>query len=166
MDYSKVCLFNVEKNTSTQGSTGSGLFGMFSGLFAKKDDQPDVPKAHLPSGSSFYFDPELKKWVNKNASSTSAEESKPAAPPILAKKPELTNPGGPPMGGGPPRNSKRGARSKYVDVINPNSAAEQVAPVNSFMPAAPQQTHSAKPMMVRCSNLAYPRESQLDTILC
>lgn len=42
------------------------------------DDKPKAVRAKLGEQSSFYYDKELKRWVNKNAP---AEDNKPAAPP-------------------------------------------------------------------------------------
>lgn len=55
--------------------------GWFGGWFGKKD--PNAPpgpiKAKLGEENSFYYDPELKKWVNKKGGG--AEASKPMATP-------------------------------------------------------------------------------------
>ncbi|MCJ1447538.1 MAG: vesicle coat component [Stictis urceolatum] len=101
-------------------SKGSGwLGGWFSkGNAPAPDSQPKAIKAKLGEQSSFYFDKELGKWVNKN-SSDSAAPSAPAPPPPRAPpsrqvstsslgangptgmKPPTSAPSGPPAGGPP-----------------------------------------------------------------
>ncbi len=74
---------------------GWGLGGWFSG--SKKESQdvgaaPNKPiKAKLGEASSFYYDPELKRWVNKKAGAED-QQAKSATPP-------------PPRAAGPPRTS-------------------------------------------------------------
>lgn len=114
---------------------------------------PAVTKAHLPTGSSFYYDNDLKKWVNKNATVSSTPAVVPAPPPKMASLNSVNRsvtPDGlrPPLPqsvqaiGAPPSINhskladKRGARSKYVDILNPNASVEHTAPVfATFVPS-------------------------------
>ncbi|PIL24083.1 hypothetical protein GSI_13834 [Ganoderma sinense ZZ0214-1] len=82
--------------------------GWLSRLWKRNDSSsPGAVKANLGEQSSFYFDKELGKWVNKNASAT---ETKPAAPPppprAQTASPSRSMGGGPPppspLAGGPP----------------------------------------------------------------
>ncbi|KAI8998549.1 Sec23-binding domain of Sec16-domain-containing protein [Trametes punicea] len=52
--------------------------GWLSRLWRRGESTPAPVKANLGEESSFYYDKELKRWVNKNATSDAA---KPAAPP-------------------------------------------------------------------------------------
>ncbi|KAI9741957.1 MAG: vesicle coat component [Cirrosporium novae-zelandiae] len=65
------------KRDSTQGDKK----GWFGSLFSKRNSQNGPIKAKLGEESSFYYDPDLKKWVNKKAgSSTPAPTSTPPPP--------------------------------------------------------------------------------------
>ncbi|KAG9324600.1 hypothetical protein KVV02_004094 [Mortierella alpina] len=115
----------------------------------KRELTPKPVKANLGEESSFYFDKEQKRWVNKKGGSESSSTSEalppppksgtPAAsaaassgpspvaggPPVMNRGPPSS--GGPvPPAGGPPgprpgagSTARRGARAKYVDVLNP-----------------------------------------------
>ncbi|KAF9985353.1 vesicle coat component [Mortierella antarctica] len=115
----------------------------------KRELTPKPVKANLGEESSFYFDKEQKRWVNKKGGSESSSTSEalppppksgtPAAPaaagsgpsPVAGGPPVMNR--GPPSSGGPvppaggppgPRpgagsTARRGARAKYVDVLNP-----------------------------------------------
>ncbi|KAL9591057.1 MAG: hypothetical protein Q9203_000158 [Teloschistes exilis] len=89
----------------------SGWFGGVGGWLGggKKDDanlnqeQPKAIKAKLGEESSFYYDKELKKWVNKRG-----------PPPAAAEAPKAPPPRGPPSravsaAGGPPTSASRTA---------------------------------------------------------
>lgn len=120
---------------------------------SKTDAAPAVTKAHLPAGSSFYYDNDLKKWVNKNAVASSTAEVMQAPPPkaassSVANRPLTYDESRPPLSistnaiAAPvlaqhnrPA-AKRGARSRYVDILNPNASAEQTAPAfTTFVPS-------------------------------
>ena len=64
--------------------------GWFGGWFGKKDPNagPGPIKAKLGEESSFYYDPDLKKWINKkggtDTSTPSAKPPPPRGPPIRA----------------------------------------------------------------------------------
>ncbi|KAJ3261579.1 vesicle coat component [Boothiomyces macroporosus] len=116
----------------------------------KEEPKKEVYKAHLPTGNPIVYDPVTKKWVKKDqlGKVETKEEAPPPPPPIVPSAPS-SDAGGPPpakfsespistpTGATPPisRSStkKRGARSKYVDIINPNSA-ESSPIVQSFVP--------------------------------
>lgn len=57
--------------------------GWFGGWFGKKDPNlaPGPIKAKLGEESSFYYDPELKKWVNKKGGASSSAPSATPPPP-------------------------------------------------------------------------------------
>ncbi|PCH38075.1 hypothetical protein WOLCODRAFT_161281 [Wolfiporia cocos MD-104 SS10] len=64
---------STEKPELKTASSGSWLSRLW-----KRESTPAPAKANLGEQTSFYYDKELKRWVNKN---TSAEAAKPTAPP-------------------------------------------------------------------------------------
>ncbi|KAI9669851.1 MAG: vesicle coat component [Caeruleum heppii] len=93
--------------------------GWFGGWFGKKDPNagPGPIKAKLGEQSSFYYDAELKKWVNKTGGSTQTTAT--ATPPPPKAPPQRANSTGP--SGRPPSASSS----------TPN--ASLAAPPNSMM---------------------------------
>jgi len=99
-----------ERKSSTSGASGDKK-GWFGGWFGGKKDpngglgqqQPGPIKAKLGEESSFYYDTELKKWVNKKDPKSAA--AGPAATPPPPRGSPLgrasSAPGGPPIGMGP-----------------------------------------------------------------
>ncbi|KAL4265213.1 Protein transport protein sec16 [Pleurotus pulmonarius] len=71
-----------------EGQTGSWF--SLSRLW-KKSDAPGPIKANLGEETSFYYDPETKRWVNKKAGAESAP--KPAAPPPPPSRAQTASPG-------------------------------------------------------------------------
>lgn len=87
------------------------------------DDKPKAVRAKLGEQSSFYYDKELKRWVNKNAP---AEDNKPAAPPPPPKslggsssisRPSSSTPGLP---SGPPSTSSTPVSGPPSAVLTPS----------------------------------------------
>ncbi|KAH0542409.1 hypothetical protein FGG08_003164 [Glutinoglossum americanum] len=78
-----------------QETYGEKKPGWFSGWFGKKDpNSPAGPiKAKLGEESSFYYDPEQKRWVNKKAGATTPA---PAATPPPPRGPTPRSSSGPP----------------------------------------------------------------------
>ncbi|KAL8802905.1 MAG: hypothetical protein Q9182_003521 [Xanthomendoza sp. 2 TL-2023] len=80
----------------------SGWFGGVGGwLGGKKDDdlssqEPKAIKAKLGEESSFYYDKELKKWVNKKGPAPAASEATKAPPPRGPPSRAVSGAGGPP----------------------------------------------------------------------
>lgn len=124
---------------------------MFGSKSETSAEAAAAPKAHLPSGSSFYYDKDLKKWVNKVAGPSSGHEKVLEPPPIIASP-------GPPASSAPaagahpgkisnravPSSSARSARSRYVDVMNPGVVSESQPVATPFM--QPKQNNA--PTMV------------------
>ncbi|KAL8674352.1 MAG: hypothetical protein Q9168_001212 [Polycauliona sp. 1 TL-2023] len=83
----------------------SGWFGGVGGWLGsgKKDDdlsssqEPKAIKAKLGEESSFYYDKELKKWVNKKGPAPTASETSKAPPPRGPPSRAVSAAGGPPM---------------------------------------------------------------------
>ena len=94
--------------------------GWFGGWFAGKKDPnaPTVHKAKLGEENSFYYDPDLKRWVNKKAPASNAGSSAGTPPPPKAMSRPAAAPTSapvqgmmPPPGLGPPSRSATPARS-------------------------------------------------------
>ncbi|KAI0374994.1 hypothetical protein BV20DRAFT_1041167 [Pilatotrama ljubarskyi] len=97
----------------------SASSGWLSRLWKRNETTPAPVKANLGEESSFYYDKELKRWVNKNSA---AEAAKPAPPPPPARA-QTASPGrslGPmPPGSpvGPP--PARPATAHPIDITEP-----------------------------------------------
>ncbi|KAL8791465.1 MAG: hypothetical protein Q9213_000082 [Squamulea squamosa] len=86
---------NKPKKSSWFGGVGGWLGG-------KKDDnlssqEPKAIKAKLGEESSFYYDKELKKWVNKKSPTPAASEASKPPPPRGPPSRAVSGAGGPPM---------------------------------------------------------------------
>ncbi|ORZ30157.1 hypothetical protein BCR44DRAFT_1329700 [Catenaria anguillulae PL171] len=87
------------------GGSSSGIFGIVKSVFGrkKKDGAPGPVKANLGEESTFYFDKELGRWINKNdPSSASMTTSKPPPPPPARTGSAPPGGGAPPHGGSAP----------------------------------------------------------------
>ncbi|KAK6091834.1 hypothetical protein MT418_007686 [Batrachochytrium dendrobatidis] len=149
-------------------------FGSMFGRPSKPDDKDSATQAFLPSGNALVFDKDLKKWVTKGGEPVGGPEKQLAPPPIkhMAETgaptemkpamgaPTLGSAETPPGPMGPTLNSKpstgslgasrRSARSRYVDVINPNAAKESVPAINLALPTRfgmPSEQSQPKIMM-------------------
>ena len=114
--------------------SGSWL-GRLLGTRSSNDKEPKAKKAHLGEETSFYYDKELKRWVNKKAGDDGKAAAAPLPPPPKARKdPSEAGSAGPPgrkeppaggapapKGDGPPARGsgagkKRAAKARYVVV--------------------------------------------------
>ncbi|KAH7310017.1 Sec23-binding domain of Sec16-domain-containing protein [Rhexocercosporidium sp. MPI-PUGE-AT-0058] len=108
---------------------GWGLGGWFGG--AKKESQdmsanPNKPiRAKLGEASSFYYDPELKRWVNKKAGAEDAQAKSATPPPPRAAGPPRT--ASAPMNMGPPA-SVTGAGGPPTSTPRPIPSAMNMGP--------------------------------------
>lgn len=99
---------DAARQAKGHGSKESGSW--FGGWFGKKDPNaaPGPIKAKLGEESSFYFDKDLNKWVNKKGGADSASASAPTPPPPKAGPGPGGSSSGPPSrvasgsAGGPP----------------------------------------------------------------
>ncbi|GAB7340737.1 hypothetical protein MBLNU457_7116t1 [Dothideomycetes sp. NU457] len=93
--------------------------GWFGGWFGKKegDEAPKAVRAKLGEQSSFYFDKDLNKWVNKKGGTEETTASPTPPPPKGVASRAVSGAGGPPSGppsrvvsglGGPPPMSRPG----------------------------------------------------------
>ncbi|KAJ1969183.1 hypothetical protein H4R35_006211, partial [Dimargaris xerosporica] len=84
--------------STTDGSnaSGGGLFGfgMIKNLFGSSAKSTDggksAVKANLGEGVSFYYDPEQKRWVNKNAKAEDQAANTPPPPPPMGGRRSFT----------------------------------------------------------------------------
>ncbi|KAL8820785.1 MAG: hypothetical protein Q9223_001069 [Gallowayella weberi] len=121
----------------------SGWFGGVGGwLGGKKDDdlssqEPKAIKAKLGEESSFYYDKELKKWVNKKGPAPAASEATKAPPPRGPPSRAVSGAGGPPRPPSPERS---------IPPVPPLPPTERgTPPVNASQPMAPAQNLSHPP---------------------
>lgn len=82
--------------------------GWISRLWGGKSSTPAPVKANLGEETSFYYDKELKRWVNKKAGATAAPATPPPPPPrAQTASPSLARPAAstppPPLPAGPPK---------------------------------------------------------------
>lgn len=155
----------------------SGLWSSITSMLpfggGSKDKEETAKKAHLPEGSSFVYDPELKKWVNKKVAPVAGKDdlvpppivpSSVSANPSAAKIAETPNSAPSPLPGQIENPSvsdsgtkssekgnlskKRSARSKYVDVMNPNASADAASAVPQFGIIPPLQQSTSQPKMM------------------
>ncbi|KAJ3121220.1 hypothetical protein HK098_003897 [Nowakowskiella sp. JEL0407] len=132
------------EKAETPKSTYSSLIGMIPGigLFGKKTPEGDLGKeppkvANLGEKNKFYFDEKLGRWVNGNAGAEAAQVATPPPPPTTPMDSPLSTPqlsGSSPMSRRGPAN-RRGARNKYVDIMNPDGVSKSTeALARSFLP--------------------------------
>lgn len=98
----------AEADAARDKAAADGKKGWLSGWWGKKD--PSMPtsgpiKAKLGEENSFYYDEDLKKWVNKKGGPESAAASAPTPPPPRAASRVAS---GPPMSSGPPSRASSG----------------------------------------------------------
>ncbi|KAG1715700.1 hypothetical protein ID866_1463 [Astraeus odoratus] len=91
-----------ESQPASQATSGGSWFSRFW----KRSETPGPIRANLGEETSFYYDNELKRWVNKKAGAEAAQPSAPPPPPSRAQTASPTHaarrlptggPGGPPL---------------------------------------------------------------------
>lgn len=134
-----------EEEEKKKQAAASGGSGWFKGWFGGKKDpngQSGGPiKAKLGEESSFYYDPDLKRWINKKAAAE--EQAAPKGPPIPPKR--LTNPPSRPSSAVPPPQTPTSAgphKSFSTSSLNMTSP-----PPTSGSSDAPSTPISAAPAM-------------------
>ncbi|KAI6099871.1 Sec23-binding domain of Sec16-domain-containing protein [Pisolithus croceorrhizus] len=113
--------------TTQAAASGSSWFSRFW----KRSETPGPVKANLGEETSFYYDKELKRWVNKKVSGPTTG-GPPIALPLArtASAIDLTSPKPPGVGIAPPpmgrprsQAAKKNVRSRYVDVFQQEAGA-------------------------------------------
>ncbi|CAZ86675.1 unnamed protein product [Tuber melanosporum] len=130
-----------EKNAAQD----EGKKGWFGGWFGKRDPNQQGPiKAKLGEESSFVYDPDLKRWVNKKAGDTATAAPKPAPPPKRASTPASqpsstpSTPGFPPSGtsSAPPTSGLHAPPPPFGRSPTPSSMPSTSAPPPPLGPPA------------------------------
>ncbi|KAJ7155946.1 Sec23-binding domain of Sec16-domain-containing protein [Mycena crocata] len=126
--------------------------GSWFGRFWKRSDaSPGPVKASLGEETSFYYDKELKRWVNKKAG---AEEAKPATPPPPPpSRPQTASPGmtGPRQGGGATPPPARSASAADLGAPPPSKSVMRVRsnlapmPESASLPSSPLRQSTLTP---------------------
>ncbi|KAG6818100.1 hypothetical protein H0H87_000004 [Tephrocybe sp. NHM501043] len=120
--------------------------GWLSRWWKKSDASPGPVKASLGEESAFYYDKDLKRWVNKKSG---ADAAKPAAPPPPPSRAQTASPGmtGPrqPEAGAPPPN--RSASAIDLSTSPPSRTTMRVrsnlVPTPESAPSTPTGTRLA-----------------------
>ncbi|KAG0204868.1 hypothetical protein BGX31_003085, partial [Mortierella sp. GBA43] len=126
-------------DNSSQGAqpAGEANAGWWPNIFGGERREPTPPRANVAQGSSFYYDNEQRRWINRDAPESDGR-LEPLPPPPKSRTPASPSigsgaanaspghPASPPVAGGPPQarpgsgaTVRRGARARYVDVLNP-----------------------------------------------
>ncbi|KAL4067649.1 Sec23-binding domain of Sec16-domain-containing protein [Scleroderma citrinum] len=139
-----------EEKSGTQPATqASASSGSWFSRFWRRPDTPGPVKANLGEETSFYYDKELKRWVNKKDGVQAVQPSVPPPPPARA---QTASPGQArrPMGGpggisGPPLAPQLARTSSAIDLTTPMSAKPLMRPRSNLVPseAASRATPSA-----------------------
>ncbi|KXN89245.1 COPII coat assembly protein sec-16 [Leucoagaricus sp. SymC.cos] len=131
-------------DTPTQSS------GWFSRWWGRKDNTSGGPiKASLGEESSFYYDKELKRWVNKKAGAETPKAAVPPPPPrAQTASPAMT---GPKPGGGPPSRPPSGPPGPPSNGANGHALGRPASAID--LTTSPP---TSKPIMRVRSNLAPP----------
>ncbi|RDB21051.1 COPII coat assembly protein sec16 [Hypsizygus marmoreus] len=115
--------------------------GWLSRWWKKSDAAPGPIKASLGEESAFYYDKDLKRWVNKKAGG--AEASKPAAPPPPPSRPQTASPSM--SGPRPPGTSEAGpppTRSTSAIDLSTSPPSRTVMRVRSNLVPTPESAPS------------------------
>ncbi|KAH7871832.1 Sec23-binding domain of Sec16-domain-containing protein [Lentinula edodes] len=137
-------------------SSGSWLSRLW-----KRESTPGPVKASLGEESSFYYDKELKKWVNKKVGSE--DVSKPATPPPPPSRAQTTSPGGvprpasgPPLAGMRPPSAGPPPPRAASAMDNPPSAGKPPMRVRSNLVPSDEGGPGSAPSTPTGSRLAPP----------
>jgi hypothetical protein len=120
--------------------------GWLTGWFKKDPNAPPAAiKAKLGDESSFFYDPDLGKWVNKKAGA-SEDSSKPSATPPPPKGGSRSASGGPPNSTAPPPNS--GLMRPPTSAPMRSSSMPPAPGSRASTPGLPSDTEGPKPPML------------------
>ncbi|KAK7054861.1 hypothetical protein VNI00_003324 [Paramarasmius palmivorus] len=118
----------MDNNPKPAQAGANGNSGSWLSRWWKRDSTPGPVRANLGEEKTFYYDPELKRWVNKAAGEP--EAPKPAAPPPppsrTPSRAQTASPGmsgpRPPSTGPPPPRSASAANLSAPPPPKPNPA--------------------------------------------
>ena len=135
---------NTTKSKKQNNNSEEDTNGWF-GWLKKDTGEKKAIKAKLGNENSFYYDKDLKRWINKNATEEEKKEmaaaSKPGPPPPIIKRKDA------------------GPTSSPRVSVNHNSAP----PPSSFTPVLPTDPLTGKPMMRPPSTSAASDSSSITT---
>ncbi|KAF9053706.1 hypothetical protein BDZ89DRAFT_1205142 [Hymenopellis radicata] len=123
------------------GNASSESSGSWFGRWFKKSDTPAPVKASLGEETSFYYDKELKKWVNKKAGG--AEAATPLPPPPPPSRPQTASPGMT----GPRQTSSNAGPARSASAMDLTSPPKRSVPrVRSNLAPTPESESTSTPV--------------------
>lgn len=133
-------------------SGGWGFSSWFKGGAAKKETPevgaPNKPiRAKLGEANSFYYDPELKRWVNKNADPKDNEAKKATPPPPKGIPRSVSSSPAPPMGMPPTSNPDAGRASAPPAGPPRSTMTPPPPPAATLAPSASESSLTAPPSL-------------------
>lgn len=137
--FRKAAEADAQKEQKDLKSKKSWFGGVGGWLGGKKDDnlssqEPKAIKAKLGEESSFYYDKELKKWVNKKSPTPAATEAPKAPPPRGPPSRAVSAAGGP-----PPASTSRTATPPVPPLPSVLPGQMETPPIN--VPQLPSSTN-------------------------
>ncbi|CAK7271974.1 vesicle coat component [Sporothrix epigloea] len=137
------------KKDAGLGSSGGSGGGSGSGSSGGNNEPPKAVKANLGEKSTFYFDPELKRWVNKNASPEDrAATSTPPPPPPRSNTQSASSTPPPPAPGpnfGAPLPPSIGGAAAGITPPVPSGSAPPMMPSTMARTASMASVSSGPP---------------------
>ncbi|EHL03866.1 putative COPII coat assembly protein SEC16 [Glarea lozoyensis 74030] len=131
--FRKAAEADAQKGNAAPAKKGWGLGGWFGGGKKEAADmsaQPNKPiRAKLGEQSSFYYDPDLKRWINKKGGDTAPTPS--ATPPPPRAGPPRTASGTPLGAAAPPLRGPPAVRSASESAKGPSPLAQDDGPAAS-----------------------------------
>ncbi|KAI6109788.1 Sec23-binding domain of Sec16-domain-containing protein [Pisolithus sp. B1] len=101
--------------TTQAAASGSSWFSRFW----KRSETPGPVKANLGEETSFYYDKELKRWVNKKAGAEGAQPVAPTPPPPVRAQTASPSQARRPTTGGPPIALPLARTASAIDLTSP-----------------------------------------------
>ncbi|KAJ2212267.1 hypothetical protein EV179_004818 [Coemansia sp. RSA 487] len=127
-----------KKDGESDDKAGSGVIGMLKNLWGGRKNQ-----ANLGEESNFVYDPELKRWVDKNAPDSQKDTGPPPPPPpsMMRFQPQSASVPPPPMSAG--MGSRPGSVLPPHPSTDPSRTGTPVSTLGSRTPSIPPPPVSA-----------------------
>lgn len=130
-----------DKSASSPTTHAAASGGSWFSRFWKRSETPGPVKANLGEETSFYYDKELKRWVNKKAGAEGAQPVAPAPPPPARAQTASPSQARRPTTGGPPIVPPLARTASAIDLTNPKPSTRPrsnlVPPEVAATPATP-----------------------------
>lgn len=130
-----------DKSASSPTTHAAASGGSWFSRFWKRSEIPGPVKANLGEETSFYYDKELKRWVNKKAGAEGAQPVAPAPPPPARAQTASPSQARRPTTGGPPIAPPLARTASAIDLTNPKLSTRPrsnlVPPEVAAMPTTP-----------------------------